>query len=181
MSLADSTSMDSTMHLQDLTGGAEMRSQNGTEDAGNGPPSMNQPTPGSADQDFGHIDSAESRDADPTSVFGSRPEINAAMGSGLVLKAAASTTPGQSEASQESTSSNDSESGEFETPPSSPSHSVQDDGQVRKSLVGRLVGSKEELEQLTAAEQALRRQHFRANNKAMHDWTTATRQNRRFS
>ncbi|KAF1320212.1 Kinesin protein, partial [Globisporangium splendens] len=37
------------------------------------------------------------------------------------------------------------------------------------------------LEQLTAAEQALRRQHFRANNKAMHDWTTATRQNRRFS
>ncbi|KAF1329275.1 Rxlr effector protein, partial [Globisporangium splendens] len=242
MSLADSTSMDSTMHLQDLTGGAvtppngqaalplpaevtkafhqEMRSQNGTEDAGNGPPSMNQPTPGSADQDFGHIDSTESRDADPTSVFGSGPEINAAMGSGLgtgstddehrfqeperepdshthtlnrprarkipelassVLKAAASTTPGQSEASQESTFSNDSESSEFETPPSSPSHSVQDDGQVRKSLVGRLVGSKEELEQLTAAEQALRRQHFRANNKAMHDWTTATRQNRRFS
>ncbi|KAF1327318.1 reverse transcriptase, partial [Globisporangium splendens] len=203
MSLADSTSMDSTMHLQDLTGGAvtppngqatlplpaevtkafhqEMRSQNGTEDAGNGPPSMNQPTPGSADQDTGHIDPAESRDADPTSVFGSGPEINAAMGSGLVLKAAASTTPGQSEASQESTFSNDSESGEFETPPSSPSHSVQDDGQVRKSLVGRLIGSKEELEQLTAAEQALRRQHFRANNKAMHDWTTATRQNRRFS
>ncbi|KAF1322650.1 Abc transporter g family member 31, partial [Globisporangium splendens] len=98
-----------------------------------------------------------------------------------ILKAAASTTPGQSEASQESTFSNDSESGEFETPPSSPSHSVQDDGQARKSLVGRLVGSKEELEQLTAAEQALRRQHFRANNKAMHDWTTATRQNRRFS
>ncbi|KAF1336414.1 reverse transcriptase, partial [Globisporangium splendens] len=242
MSLADSTSMDSTMHLQDLTGGAvtppngqatlplpaevtkafhqEMRSQNGTEDAGNGPPAMNQPTPGSADQDTGHIDSAESRDADPTSVFGSGPEINAAMGSGLgtgstddehrfqkperepdshshtlnrprarkipelassVLKAAASTTPGQSEASQESTFSNDSESGEFETPPSSPSHSVQDDGQARKSLVGRLVGSKEELEQLTAAEQALRRQHFRANNKAMHDWTTATRQTRRFS
>ncbi|KAF1326887.1 reverse transcriptase, partial [Globisporangium splendens] len=203
MSLADSTSMDSTMHLQDLTGGAvtppngqatlplpaevtkafhqEMRSQNGTEDAGNGAPSMNQPTPGSADQEFGHIDSAESRDADPTSVFGSGPEINAAMGSGLVLKAAASTTSGQSEASQESTFSNDSESGEFETPPSSPSHSVQDDGQARKSLVERLVGSKEELEQLTAAEQALRRQHFRANNKAMHDWTTATRQNRRFS
>ncbi|KAF1333485.1 reverse transcriptase, partial [Globisporangium splendens] len=247
MSLADSasmdsTSMDSTMHLQDLTGGAvtppngqatlplpaevtkafhqEMRNQNGTEDAGNGPPSMNQPTPGSADQDTGHIDSAESRDADPTSVFGSGPEINAAMGSGLgtgstddehrfqeperepdshshtlnrprarkipelassVLKAAASTTPGQSEASQESTFSNDSESGEFETPPPSPPHSVQDDGQVRKSLVERLVGSKEELEQLTAAEQALRRQHFRANNKAMHDWTTATRQNRRFS
>ncbi|KAF1326560.1 hypothetical protein FI667_g8403, partial [Globisporangium splendens] len=242
MSLADSTSMDSTMHLQDLTGGAvtppngqatlplpaevtkafhqEMRSQNGTEDAGNGAPSMNQPTPGSADQDTGHIDPAESRDADPTSVFGSGPEINAAMGSGLgtgstddehrfqeperepdphshtlnrprarkipelassVLKAAASTTPGQYEASQESTFSNDSESGEFETPPSSPSHSVQDDGQARKSLVGRLVGSKEELEQLTAAEQALRRQHFRANNKAMHDWTTATRQNRRFS
>ncbi|KAF1333576.1 reverse transcriptase, partial [Globisporangium splendens] len=242
MSLADSTSMDSTMHLQDLTGGAvtppngqatlplpaevtkafhqEMRSQNGTEDAGNGSLSMNQPTPGSADQDFGHIDSAESRDADPTSVFGPGPEINAAMGSGLVtgstddehrfqeperepdshshtlnrprarkipelassvLKAAASTTPGQSEASQESTFSNDSESGEFETPPSSPSHSVQDDGQARKSLVERLVGSKEELEQLTAAEQALRRQHFRANNKAMHDWTTATRQNRRFS
>ncbi|KAF1336331.1 reverse transcriptase, partial [Globisporangium splendens] len=242
MSLADSTSMDSTMHLQDLTGGAvtppngqatlplpaevtkafrqEMRSQNGTEDAGNGPPAMNQPTPGSADQEFGHIDSAESRDADPRSVFGAGPEINAAMGSGLgtgstddehrfqeperepdshshtlnrprarkipelassVLKAAASTTPGQSEASQESTFSNDSESGEFETPPSSPSHSVQDDGQARKSLVGRLVGSKEELEQLTAAEQALRRQHFRANNKAMHDWTTATRQNRRFS
>ncbi|KAF1330991.1 reverse transcriptase, partial [Globisporangium splendens] len=242
MSLADSTSMDSTMHLQDLTGDAvtppngqatlplpaevtkafhqEMRSQNGTEDAGNGPPSMNQPTPGSADQDFGHIDSAESRDADPTSVFGPGPEINAAMGSGLgtgstddehrfqeperepdshshtlnrprarkipelassVLKAAASTTPGQSEASQESAFSNDSESGEFETPPSSPSHSVQDDGQARKSLVERLVGSKEELEQLTAAEQALRRQHFRANNKAMHDWTTATRQNRRFS
>ncbi|KAF1328525.1 reverse transcriptase, partial [Globisporangium splendens] len=242
MSLADSTSMDSTMHLQDLTGGAvtppngqatlplpaevtkafhqEMRSQNGTEDAGNGAPSMNQPTPGSAGQDFGHIDSAESRDTDPRSVFGSGPEINAAMGSGLgtgstddehrfqeperepdshshtlnqprarkipelassVLKAAASTTPGQSEASQESTFSNDSESGEFETPPSSPSHSVQDDGQARKSLVGRLVGSKEELEQLTAAEQALRRQHFRANNKAMHDWTTATRQNRRFS
>ncbi|KAF1334471.1 Reverse transcriptase precursor, partial [Globisporangium splendens] len=230
------------MHLQDLTGGAvtppngqatlplptevtkalhqEMRSQNGTEDAGNGSPSMNQPTPGSADQEFGHIDSAESRDADPTSAFGSGPEINAAMGSGLgtgstddehrfqeperepdshshtlnrprarkipelassVLKAAASTTPGQSEASQESTFSNDSESGEFETPPSSPSHSVQDDGQVRKSLVERLVGSKEGLEQLTAAEQALRRQHFRANNKAMHDWATATRQNRRFS
>ncbi|KAF1333309.1 reverse transcriptase, partial [Globisporangium splendens] len=242
MSLADSTSMDSTMHLQDLTGGAltppngqatlplpaevtkafhqEMRSQNGTEDAGNGPPSMNQPTPGSAGQDFGHIGSAESRDADPRSVFGPGPEINAAMGSGLgtgptddehrfqeperepdshshtlnrprarktpelassVLKAAASTTPGQSEASQESTFSNDSESGEFEMPPSSPSHSVQDDGQARKSLVGRLVGSKEELEQLTAAEQALRRQHFRANNKAMHDWTTATRQNRRLS
>ncbi|KAF1328105.1 reverse transcriptase, partial [Globisporangium splendens] len=155
MSLADSTSMDSTMHLQDLTGGAvtppngqatlplpaevtkafhqEMRSQNGTEDAGNGPPSMNQPTPSSADQDLGHIDSAESRDADPTSVFGPGPEINAG------------------------------------------------DGQVRKSLVERLVGSKEELEQLMAAEQALRRQHFRANNKAMHDWTTATRQNRRFS
>ncbi|KAF1333740.1 reverse transcriptase, partial [Globisporangium splendens] len=242
MSLADSTSMDSTMHLQDLTGGAvtppngqatlplpaevtkafhqEMRSQNGTEDAGNGAPSMNQPTPGSADQDFGHIDSAESRDADPTGVFGPGPEINAAMGSGLgtgstddehrfqkperepdshshtlnrprarkipelassVLKAAASTTPGQSEASQESTFANDSESGEFETPPSSPSHSVQDDGQARTSLVGRLVGSKEELEQLTAAEQALRRQHFRANDKAMRDWTTATRQNRRFS
>ncbi|KAF1331274.1 hypothetical protein FI667_g4396, partial [Globisporangium splendens] len=242
MSLADSTSMDSTMHLQDLTGGAvtppngqatlplpaevtkafrqEMRSQNGTEDAGNGPPSMNQPTPGSADQDTGHIDSAESRDADPTGVFGPGPEINAAMGSGLgtgstddehrfqeperepdshshtlnrprarkipelassALKAAASTTPGQSEASQESTFSNDSESGEFETPPSSPSHSIQDDGQARKSLVERLVGSKEELKQLTAAEQALRRQHFRANNKAMHDWTTATRQNRRFN
>ncbi|KAF1335469.1 hypothetical protein FI667_g1381, partial [Globisporangium splendens] len=242
MSLADSASMDSTMHLQDLTGGAvtppngqatlplpaevtkafhqEMRSQNGTEDAGNGAPSMNQPTPGSADQDTGHIDSAESRDADPTGVFGPGPEINAAMGSGLgtgstddehrfqkperepdshshtlnrprarkipelassVLKAAASTTPGQSEASQESTFSNDSERGEFETPPSSPSHYVQDDGQARKSLVERLVGSKEELEQLTAAEQALRRQHFRANNKAMHDWTTATRQNRRFN
>ncbi|KAF1314221.1 reverse transcriptase, partial [Globisporangium splendens] len=224
MSLADSTSMDSTMHLQDLTGGA-VTPPNGqatlpSASRGNGPPSMNQPTPGSADQDFGHIDSAESRDADPTSVFGPGPEINAAMGSGLVtgstddehrfqeperepdshshtlnrprarkipelassvLKAAASTTPGQSEASQESTFSNDSESGEFETPPSSPSHSVQDDGQARKSLVERLVGSKEELEQLTAAEQALRRQHFRANNKAMHDWTTATRQNRRFS
>ncbi|KAF1328529.1 reverse transcriptase, partial [Globisporangium splendens] len=216
MSLADSTSMDSTMHLQDLTGGAvtppngqatlplpaevtkafhqEMRSQNGTEDAGNGAPSMNQPTPGSAGQDFGHIDSAESRDTDPRSVFGSGPEINAAMGSGLGTgstddehrfqepeREPDSHSHTQSEASQESTFSNDSESGEFETPPSSPSHSVQDDGQVRKSLVGRLVGSKEELEQLTAAEQALRRQHFRANNKAMHDWTTATRQNRRFS
>lgn len=49
-----------------------------------------------------------------------------------------------------------------------------------RELAERLVGTKEDISQLSTEEQAIRRQHLRVNNKAMHEWIAAARHARTY-